>query len=188
MTSKNDFGMICFSSFCWSRRSCRHRWSRRSCCRHWRRRSSRRRPCTRSSRCCRRFDQGLSLINKQGAFQRLVFFDQHDEKQTHHPLFLGQLNIYKFKNYPTSRFREFGTKFPSQLKLWLIFQFISFPQPDVDANREAANQGQPDADAGGGPDDAAAIVGPIGPQLFGAAPFPGCRCFSIKVSKNANKD
>ena len=67
-----------------------------------------------------------------------------------------------------------------------------FQQPDVDANGDAAPDVHPDAEAlaladGGGQYDAAAIVGPIGPELFEAAPFPGQRGFSIQVSLQSDK-
>ena len=67
-----------------------------------------------------------------------------------------------------------------------------FQQPDVDANGDAAPDVHPNAEAlaladGGGQYDAAAIVGPIGPELFEAAPFPGQRGFSIQVSLQSDK-
>ena len=86
---------------------------------------------------------------------------------------------------PRSFYENSNKTFRESLSQHLILCSLFFWQPDVDANGEAADQGQPDADAGGGPNEAAAIVGPICPQLFGAAPYPGHRCFSIQVSKNA---
>ena len=74
---------------------------------------------------------------------------------------------------------------------FLNFLLSCFQQPDVDANSDIGNQGQPDAVAvpigeGGGQFDAVAVVGPIGPELFGAAPFPGQRSFLILVSEKPN--
>ena len=65
------------------------------------------------------------------------------------------------------------------------FLLSFFQQPDVVA--DSGTQGQPDAvpvpiGEGGGQFDAVAVVGPIGPELFGAAPFTGQKSFSILVS------
>lgn len=74
------------------------------------------------------------------------------------------------------------------------FLSLFFRQPDPDAPHGPpdahhgpadAHHGPPNADEvadGGGQHDVAAVIGPIGPQLFGAAPFPGYRSFSLQVS------
>ena len=69
------------------------------------------------------------------------------------------------------------------------FLLSFFQQPDVVA--DSGTQGQPDAvpvpiGEGGGQFDAVAVVGPIGPELFGAAPFTGQKSFSILVSEKPN--
>ena len=66
-------------------------------------------------------------------------------------------------------------------------RFFSFQQPDVDvdADADAAGLGQVDPAGHLASDhhDAAAVVGPIGPGLWGAAAFAGQRSFYVQVSK-----
>ena len=64
------------------------------------------------------------------------------------------------------------------------FCFPKQPDGDVDVDEDAA--GQVDFAGALAPDhhDDAAVVGPIGPGLWGAAAFAGQRSFYVQVSKN----